>query len=74
MTPEEKAAWKRHIGIGERQPRDDIVTDSTRTHTWRVENQITGGTAGTQTEHRSGRLDAHVRADPYRVPLKEIRP
>lgn len=61
MTDEERAAWKAHIGVGQAQPRDSIVTDGTRTHSWKVTNEATGAVGGTQTEHRSGRLDATVK-------------
>jgi hypothetical protein len=62
MTP-----WQEHIGVGERQPVDRIVTDGTRTHRVRVEHTDHGRTAGYQTEHRSGRVDATVTPEPIRV-------
>lgn len=46
-----------HIGAGQRQPRDLIVADLTRTRNWRVYCDD-GSAGGTQVEYRSGRIDA----------------
>lgn len=54
--------WQRHIGVGESQPRDEIVADGTRTHATQVTNENTGTIGGVVTEHRSGRVDSLVRA------------
>lgn len=54
--------WQRHIGVGEPQPRDSIVTDGTRTHTTQVMHDVTGKVGGAITEHRSGRVDSLVKA------------
>lgn len=67
MTRDE---WKAHIGVGEPQPRDSVVTDGTRTRTTVVPHVDDGRPAGTQTEHRSGRQDANVFAPPYRLEQK----
>lgn len=60
MTPDNRSEWQKRIGVGERQPRDLIVSDGTRTHATVVRSDIDGHKAGTQTEHRSGRVDGKV--------------
>lgn len=62
-----RTAWQEHIGVGERQPVDRIVTDGTRTRRIRVSHSVHGRTAGYQTEHRSGRVDATVTPETVRV-------
>lgn len=54
--------WQRHIGVGESQPRDEIVADGTRTQVTKVMNDNTGKVGGAITEHRSGRVDSFVKA------------
>lgn len=51
--------WREHVGLGERQPRDERVTDLTRTRRVIVEGEHTPN-VGLLVEHRSGRVDAVV--------------
>lgn len=62
--------FQRRIGVGERQHRFGRHAGTARTSA--VRNELTGGVAGSTTEHWSGRVDATVRPDAVRI-TKEMQ-